>query len=170
MDADPWDETHWKHANPALGDFLRVESMREQAWRPAIIRSRRWVFASFRLNQWQVSTVRWMRMDLWDQSAGTVFKSNRDALNAFAGAMLVRARPRCPHGLDEFVLPVPERRFGGCGVAALGPRGCGCEARQVDWRENVAVYPRRLADGHRGRCARTSSGCMPMWRRTRNAS
>lgn len=93
MDADPWDEANWFHANPALGDFLRIEAMREQALEARNNPIAEMGFRQFRLNQWQVSTVRWMRMDLWEQSAGTVFKSNRDALDAFAGR-------ECWFGLD----------------------------------------------------------------------
>lgn len=30
-DADPWDEANWYHANPALGDFLSLAALREEA-------------------------------------------------------------------------------------------------------------------------------------------
>ena len=30
-DADPWDEAEWYKANPALGDFLSIEELRETA-------------------------------------------------------------------------------------------------------------------------------------------
>lgn len=30
-DADPWDETNWYFSNPALGDFLFLAALREEA-------------------------------------------------------------------------------------------------------------------------------------------
>lgn len=93
VEADPWDESQWPKANPALGDFLSVESMREEALEARNNPIAEMAFRQFRLNQWQNSTVRWMRMHEWDLTAGTLFGSGRATLEAFSGR-------ECWFGLD----------------------------------------------------------------------
>jgi len=85
MDADPFDESFWPHANPALGTFLSWEAMRKQAMEARNNPIAEMGFRQFRLNQWQNSTVRWMKMHLWDESAGVVHANAVDTMNAFAG-------------------------------------------------------------------------------------
>lgn len=92
-EADPWDESNWATANPALGDFLSIEAMRKQALEARNNPIAEMAFRQFRLNQWQNSTVRWMRMHEWDLSAGTVHQSGQATLEAFAGR-------ECWFGLD----------------------------------------------------------------------
>jgi phage terminase large subunit-like protein len=93
VEADPWDERCWHHANPALGDFLSVEALRKQALEAKNNPIAEMAFRQFRLNQWQNSTVRWMRMHLWDRCAGTVHQNARATLDAFEGR-------ECWFGLD----------------------------------------------------------------------
>lgn len=73
QDADPWDEANWPHANPALGDFLSWEAMRQEALEarndPAAENS----FRQFRLNQWVAQSSRWMPMHLYRAAAGDVW-------------------------------------------------------------------------------------------------
>jgi len=73
QDADPWDEVNWPHANPALGDFLSWEAMRQEALEaqndPAAENS----FRQFRLNQWVAQSSRWMPMHLYRAAAGDVW-------------------------------------------------------------------------------------------------
>jgi phage terminase large subunit-like protein len=85
MDADPFDEQFWPHANPALGRFLSWEAMRKQAMEAKNNPIAEMGFRQYRLNQWQNSTVRWMKMHKWDESAGTIFGTATETLNAFAG-------------------------------------------------------------------------------------
>lgn len=85
MDADPFDESFWPHANPALGTFLSWEAMRKQAMEAKNNPLAEMGFRQFRLNQWQNSTVRWMKMHLWDEAAGVVHANGTDTMNAFAG-------------------------------------------------------------------------------------
>lgn len=85
MDADPWDEANWYNANPSLGDFLSIESMRKQALEAKNNPISEMAFRQYRLNSWSNSTVRWMQMYKWDETPGTVYKTGTDALNAFAG-------------------------------------------------------------------------------------
>lgn len=93
VDADPWDEKHWADANPALGDFLSVEAMRKQALEARTNPISEMAFRQFRLNQWQNSTVRWMRMHDWDKCKGTVHRDGFATLAAFEGQ-------ECWFGLD----------------------------------------------------------------------
>ncbi|QVJ00338.1 phage terminase small subunit P27 family [Nocardiopsis eucommiae] len=71
QDADPWDEKHWKHANPALGDFLSLKSMREEALEARNDPTAEKAFRQFRLNQWVRAATRWMPMPLYVASAGS---------------------------------------------------------------------------------------------------
>lgn len=85
MDADPFDERFWPHANPALGTFLSWEAMRKQAMEAKNNPIAEMGFRQFRLNQWQNSTVRWMKMHIWDEAAGVLHGTATETMNAFAG-------------------------------------------------------------------------------------
>jgi phage terminase large subunit-like protein len=65
-DADPWDEKNWHHANPALGDFLSMSALRDEALEARNDPSKENVFRQFRLNQWVQQTTRWMPLQTWD--------------------------------------------------------------------------------------------------------
>lgn len=85
MDADPFDESLWPLANPALGSFLSWEAMRKQALEAGNNPIAEMAFRQFRLNQWQRSTVRWMKMHLWDACAGVLHGSAEATMKAFSG-------------------------------------------------------------------------------------
>ncbi|WP_169735444.1 terminase large subunit [Actinokineospora inagensis] len=70
-DADPWDETNWYHANPALGDFLSLTALREEALEARNNPAKENTFRQFRLNQWVAQSTRWMPMHLYLACAGT---------------------------------------------------------------------------------------------------
>jgi phage terminase large subunit-like protein len=83
-DADPFDESHWPFANPALGDFLSMEGLRKQALEarndPTVLNG----FSQFRLNQWVNQAFRWMPMHTYDDSADVLWDSpeaGRDAMD-----------------------------------------------------------------------------------------
>jgi phage terminase large subunit-like protein len=84
-DTDPWDETQWGHANPALGDFLSLESLRRQALEarndPAAENS----FRQFRLNQWVSQASRWMPMHLYTATSGEPWLTPRQRWDELAG-------------------------------------------------------------------------------------
>lgn len=84
-DADPFDEKNWYYANPALGDFLGIEKMREMAENarrnPLNLRG----FQQFQLNQWTSSSVAWFPMHVYDECAGTVHANAELTRDAFAG-------------------------------------------------------------------------------------
>lgn len=68
-DADPWDEDNWYHANPALGSFLSIEALRQEAAEARNDPSAENTFRQFRLNQWVRQITRWMPLHLWDAGA-----------------------------------------------------------------------------------------------------
>ncbi|MCX2950854.1 terminase large subunit [Lentzea sp. NEAU-D7] len=70
-DADPWDESNWHLANPALGDFLSLEALREEAIEARNDPAKENVFRQFRLNQWVSQSSRWMPMHVYLLCTGT---------------------------------------------------------------------------------------------------
>jgi phage terminase large subunit-like protein len=92
QDADPWDEEVWKSANPALGDFLSVQTLREEAMEAREDPAKESVFRQFRLNQWVSSVSRWMPMDVYDRASGEPWP--RPDWRAITG------RPKAFAGLD----------------------------------------------------------------------
>jgi hypothetical protein len=71
QDADPWDEANWRFPNPALGSFLSIEALRDEAREAKANPVKENAFRQFRLNQWVQQTTRWMPMHLWDGLAST---------------------------------------------------------------------------------------------------
>lgn len=63
---DPWDERNWAWPNPALGNFLSVSALREEAEEARKDRSAEAGFRQFRLNQRVSQVTRWISMDLWN--------------------------------------------------------------------------------------------------------
>lgn len=82
-DADPWDETLWGYANPALGEFLSIEALRDEALEARNDPSKENSFRQYRLAQWVRQKHRWMPMHLWDACSGEPWLTpyyRRDAL------------------------------------------------------------------------------------------
>jgi phage terminase large subunit-like protein len=73
QDADPWDEALWHLANPALGDFLSLSALRDEAQEAKNDPSKENAFRQFRLNQWVSQASRWMPMHLWDKCTGDLW-------------------------------------------------------------------------------------------------
>ncbi len=71
-DADPFEEETWEAANPALGDFLNIQTLRDEAEEARADPTKENAFRQYRLNQWVSQVTRWMPLTLWDQSAGMV--------------------------------------------------------------------------------------------------
>lgn len=84
-DADPFDESHWAYANPALGDFLSLEGMRKQALEARNDPTKENGFRQFKLNQWVSQAFRWMPMHLYDENVDEVWDSPRAGRSALAG-------------------------------------------------------------------------------------
>jgi phage terminase large subunit-like protein len=73
LDADPFDETNWPWPNPALGEFLSWQALRDEALEAKNDPSKENSFRQFRLAQWVRQSVRWMPMHLWDDCSGDVW-------------------------------------------------------------------------------------------------
>lgn len=84
-DADAWDESNWRMPNPALGEFLSIQSLREEAIEAKNDPAKEHAFRQFRLNQWQSTATRWMPMHLWDASGGDLWMNPQWAWEALAG-------------------------------------------------------------------------------------
>lgn len=78
-EADPFDEGNWAHANPALGDFLSITALREEALEARNDPAKENSFRQFRLCQWVQQATRWMPLHVWDQP-GNVQLLDHDAL------------------------------------------------------------------------------------------
>ncbi|MFE9737330.1 terminase large subunit [Streptomyces sp. NPDC006477] len=66
---DIYDEANWYWPNPALGSFLSIQSLREEAEEARTDRKAENGFKQFRLNQRVSEVSRWISMDLWDMNA-----------------------------------------------------------------------------------------------------
>jgi phage terminase large subunit-like protein len=84
-DADPFDERNWKLPNPALGTFLSVQTLRDEALEARNDPSKENAFRQFRLNQWVSQSTRWMPMRLWDASSGDLWLTPQWGRDRLAG-------------------------------------------------------------------------------------
>jgi phage terminase large subunit-like protein len=67
---DPFDEAQWAYANPALGDFLSINALRDEAREARNDPVKLTSFLQYRLNMWVQAATRWMPLHLWDACAG----------------------------------------------------------------------------------------------------
>jgi phage terminase large subunit-like protein len=84
-DADPWDEANWFFSNPALGDFLSLAALREEALEARNDPARENAFRQYRLNQWVSQSSRWMPMHLYTACTGTTDTPPTRLLELHAG-------------------------------------------------------------------------------------
>lgn len=92
-DADPWDESLWPMGNPALGSFLKLSVLRDEAQEARNDPLKENSFRQFRLNQWVQQVTRYVPLDLWDD--------NKDEIAANPEWLLPRLRGKaCWAGLD----------------------------------------------------------------------
>ena len=75
MDADPWEEANWHKANPALGDYLSIQALRDEASEARNDPTKENAFRQFRLNQWVRQSMRWMPMHLYRAATGDIWPS-----------------------------------------------------------------------------------------------
>jgi len=111
QDADVWDEANWAWPNPALGSFLSLQSLRDEAQEARNDPTKENGFRQFRANQWVSQASRWMPMHLWDLCAGDVYKHpdtglrRLKGLKAYAGFDLAAKFDLC-----SWCLLIPEAR------------------------------------------------------------
>lgn len=90
---DPFDERNWAWPNPALGSFLSVQSLRDEALEAKNEPAKENSFRQYRCNQRVQQTTRWLPLHLWDACAGEIATS--------PNWMLPKLRGRqCIGGLD----------------------------------------------------------------------
>lgn len=70
IDADPWDENEWPKANPALGQFLSIQALRDEALEARNDPAKENAFRQFRLNQIVQQATRWMPLHIYDECVG----------------------------------------------------------------------------------------------------
>ena len=70
LDADPWAETTWQAANPALGDFRSLDDVRSQAAQARRVPSKEASFRAFTLNQPIAPDDRFLHADDWEACGG----------------------------------------------------------------------------------------------------
>lgn len=80
--ADWLDESRWSEANPGLGDFLNIDTLRAEALAAQNKGDLSQVanFKIFRLNQWGSSKSRWLDIGVWDDSELTAGGYTEDDL------------------------------------------------------------------------------------------
>jgi phage terminase large subunit-like protein len=66
VSVDPFDEANWRWTNPALGDFLSIQVLRQEALEASNDPLKENAFRQFRVNQWVSQVTRWMPMHLYD--------------------------------------------------------------------------------------------------------
>jgi phage terminase large subunit-like protein len=76
-DADPWDESNWYLGNPALGQFLSLEVLRQEAKDARMNPRKENLFRQYRLNQWVSQVTRWLSIEEWDANKGEVMPEPR---------------------------------------------------------------------------------------------
>jgi phage terminase large subunit-like protein len=102
-DADWTDETVWRAANPALGDFRDIDEMRSLCERAKQTPALQNTFRRLYLNQWTRQDERWLDVTAWDASAGEVFRADLAGERAYAGLDLAKK-----YDLASFVLAFPD--------------------------------------------------------------
>lgn len=85
-DGDDWEDPKvWAKANPAMGDFLSEDKVREAALRAKQNPGELNKFLRFRLNRWVQQETRWIPMDDWLQCGGKVDRSALRGARCFGG-------------------------------------------------------------------------------------
>jgi phage terminase large subunit-like protein len=93
VSCDIWDERNWRWPNPALGSFLSVQSLREEALEAQNQPAKENAFRQFRMNQRVQQATRFVSLDEWDACAGEVAPNPEWVVPKLAGK-------RCFAGLD----------------------------------------------------------------------
>jgi phage terminase large subunit-like protein len=85
LNADWTSEEVWRACNPALGDFLNLESVRGACERAKRIPSEQNSFRRLRLDQWLSQETRFIDMADWDRCAGVVDLAAAKELTWYGG-------------------------------------------------------------------------------------
>lgn len=82
---DVFEEANWIKANPALGDFLSIQTLRDEALEAQNDPPKENAFRQYRGNQWVQQVTRWMPLHIWDLCGGLVNRENLIGETAFGG-------------------------------------------------------------------------------------
>lgn len=82
---DAFDERNWPWANPALGDFLSLEALREEASDAKDDPTKENAFRQYRCNQRVTQVTRWLPLHVWDGTAGMVVPEKLAGRSCWAG-------------------------------------------------------------------------------------
>lgn len=107
VEADPFNEKYWFDMNPALGDFLSIQTLRDEAKEATEKPSELNDFLRFRLNLWVKQNVRWLPMDKWDATAGMVVEDKLQGKECFAGLHLTASTD-----IASWILDLPDGKGG----------------------------------------------------------
>ncbi len=73
IDTDPFDEKNWSWPNPALGDFLSIQALRDEAREAKNDPLKENAFRQYRCNQWVSQSTRFMPMHLYRECTGDLW-------------------------------------------------------------------------------------------------
>lgn len=138
-DADPFDESLWPLANPAIGDFLSLEDMRAEAAQAKRLPSRLASFRNLRLNQQVDGTDQLLTAEDWKACAHPVDRAALRGRSCVAGLDLSTRRDLTALELLFDPLPGEELRpvlsFVWTPDANLAGRAQADAAPYLTWRE-----------------------------------
>ena len=106
-DADWQDEDVWHAANPALGDFRKIDEMRAFAARAREVPAQENVFRRLYLCQWTEQAERWLSVDAWQEGADDIDLDDLVGRECYAGLDLSSTSD-----LTAFVLLFPPAETG----------------------------------------------------------
>ena len=161
VSCDPWDERNWRHANPALGSFLSLTALREEAMEAKDDPTKENAFRQFRLNQRVSQVTRWLPLHLWDSSGGLIVPDKLKGRPCYGGldlasttdlAAWVLLFPDDVGGLEvlwRFWTPEAQLQrldaYTG-GSASVWQREGLLEVTEGDWIDYSAIHSRIEAD------------------------
>ena len=100
-DLDPWDEKNWYLANPALGDFKNLESMRDEAQKAQNMPSREASFRNLHLNQRIDAAEHWITPDFVEGLRRRLPTWKIPEGGSGGGALIFPERTTSPPGIGE---------------------------------------------------------------------
>lgn len=157
---DVFDEANWRWPNPALGSFLSVQSLREEALEAQNEPAKENAFRQFRMNQRVQQTTRWMPLHLWDATAGMVDEASLKGRTCYGGLDLAaisdltslcwffpgedRHQALWRHFVPEEIVPILDRHTGG--KFSVWVKEGFVEVTEGDVVDYDALHARMLAD------------------------
>jgi len=113
VEADWRDETTWRQANPALGDFRSLEELRVACARAEAIPAQENTFRRLYLNQWTEQESRWIALDAWDACQVAIDPATLVGRRCYVGLDLSTTTD-----LTAAVAVFPDEEGAGCTVLA----------------------------------------------------